>query len=285
MTLRIFILVLAVLCALCGVVPAEDGADGYRKVLRVQDGSLISFDQMLREIRGVDLVFVGELHGYKRHQRAQLDVVRSLFESGTPVGIGLEMFRWDSQKALDDWVRGRIPPDEFVRIYNDNWRVPWPSYRDIFTYAREKKLDLVGLNVPDEITEKVARSGFSSLTPEELKKLPPGISCDIDQEYLDFIRTAHAAHGHKRGHSFTNFCEAQMVWDKAMAWHLLEYLKSNQGKTVVVIAGKGHTWKRGIPEQVRRGSSLKYRVILPETSGAIDRRVVTIHDADYLLIE
>ncbi|HSB52286.1 MAG TPA: ChaN family lipoprotein, partial [Dissulfurispiraceae bacterium] len=252
---------------------------------RVQDGSVISFDQMLREIRGVDLVFVGELHGYKRHQRAQLDVVRSLFESGIPVGIGLEMFRWDSQKALDDWVRGRIPPDEFVRIYNDNWRVPWPAYRDIFTYAREKKLDLVGLNVPDEITEKVARSGFSSLTPEELKKLPPGISCDIDQEYLDFIRTAHAAHGHKRGHSFTNFCEAQMVWDKAMAWHLLEYLKSNQGKTVVVIAGKGHTWKRGIPEQVRRGSSLKYRVILPETSGIIDRRVVTIHDADYLLIE
>ncbi len=285
MTLHIFISVLAVLCALCRVVSADGGAEAYSKVLRVQDGSVISFDQMLRDIRGVDVVFVGELHGYKRHQRAELDVVKSLSERGTPVGIGLEMFRSDSQKALDDWVRGRIPPDEFVRIYNDNWRVPWPAYRDIFTYAKEKKLDLVGLNVPDEITEKVANSGFSSLTSEELKKLPPHISCDIDQKYLDFIRTAHAAHGHKGGHSFTNFCEAQMVWDKAMAWHLLEYLKSNPGKTMVVIAGKGHAWKRGIPEHVRRGSSLTYRVILPETSGIIDRRVVTTRDADYLLIE
>jgi uncharacterized iron-regulated protein len=76
-----------------------------------------------------------------------------------------------------------------------------------------------------------------------------------------------------------------MVWDKSMAWHLVEYLKKNRGRTVVVLAGVGHAWKRGMPEQVAMESKYTYRVILPLIPDQIEKRTVTKQDADYVLLE
>jgi hypothetical protein len=82
---------------------------------------------------------------------------------------------------------------------------------------------MVGLNVPRSITRKVAQNGFESLTPEEIGKLPP-IVCRVDREYEEFLRRVLGSHGSESG--FRRFCEAQLVWDTAMAIYALEYLKS-----------------------------------------------------------
>jgi uncharacterized iron-regulated protein len=161
--------------------------------------------------------------------------------------------------------------------------VPWPLYRDIFEYARDHQLPLVGLNIPDGISKKIARSGFASLSDEEKKKLPPGISCNVDPTYMEFIRKAYSGH-HGHGKDFVNFCEAQMVWDKSMAWHTINYLKKNSNKTMVVLAGVGHAWKRGIPDHLLADSKLSYRVVLPAVPNEIDRESVTTADADYVLL-
>ena len=76
-----------------------------------------------------------------------------------------------------------------------------------------------------------------------------------------------------------------MVWDKSMAWHLIAYLEQNLGRTVVVMAGVGHAWKRGIPEQVARASKFRSQVILPLIPGQIEKRTVTISDADYVVLD
>lgn len=76
-----------------------------------------------------------------------------------------------------------------------------------------------------------------------------------------------------------------MVWDKTMAWHLVEFLKKNPLRTMVVLAGVGHSWKRGIPEQIRRQSILRYTVILPEMPGHIGIDTATTDDADYILLD
>ena len=51
--------------------------------------------------------------------------------------------------------------------------------------------------------------------------------------------------------NFTNFCEAQLVWDKAMAVHALGYVKKNPDRIMVLLAGTGHAWKKGIPERIK----------------------------------
>jgi uncharacterized iron-regulated protein len=84
---------------------------------------------------------------------------------------------------------------------------------------------------------------------------------------------------------FSKFCEAQLVWDTAMAWTLLSFLEKNPKATVAVIAGSGHSWKLGIPAQIRSRSTLPFRVILPEIPGRIERENITVDETDYVWLE
>jgi uncharacterized iron-regulated protein len=140
---------------------------------------------------------------------------------------------------------------------------------------------MIGLNISPEVTRQVAAHGFDSLAPEQIGQLPP-VGCEVDASYMSFIRRSFGVHGHSQDRSFIYFCEAQMVWDTAMAWNLLSFHKKNPGHTVVVLAGSGHAWKRGVPEQVTRQSQSSLRVVLPETPYAVEKTNVTVKDADYV---
>jgi len=263
---------------------ALDEKEGETHVLRLSDRKIISFGQMIEDLKKTRLVFVGEIHNQEFHHRQQTAIIKALHDSGIRVAVGFEMFTAESQDDLNGWVNGRLPLGDFVKIYYKNWGMPWPLYRDILLYIQENRVPAVGLNIPPGISEKVAAHGFSSLTAGEIGKLPPGISCTVDDRYMEFIRRAYADHTIKE-RQFVNFCEAQMVWDKSMARHLVEYLKKNHAGTVVVLAGVGHAWKRGIPDQVALESKFTFRVILPLIPDQIEKKTVTTRDADYVLLE
>lgn len=228
------------------------------------------------------IVLVGEHHDQAGHHRAQLQIIQSIAETNLSVAIGLEMFSRKSQEVLDGWIAGKIDERTFQKAYDDNWGFAWTLYRDIFHYARDKKIPLVGLNVPRALTRQVAREGFNSLSPQQKENLP-FVECVVDREYMEFVKRAHGAHAHGKM-NFNYFCEAQLVWDKAMAFHALEFLNSHPGFMMVLLTGTGHAWKKAIPEQLMRQSSVVYIVILPEVPGAIERDRVTLDDADYLIL-
>jgi uncharacterized iron-regulated protein len=259
------------------------GSVAYKTVLRLSDRHVISFGEMVREVGAADMVFVGEEHDNEKHHRAQLDVIEALHGKRIPLAIGLEMFRAEDQDMLVRWVRGEMDLAVFIRQYYENWNLPWLLYRRIFTYSRDKKIPMIGLNVPERVSRKVSTQGFDSLTPHDLKDLPPAISCDIDEKYMEFVKRAYEGHGGSQK-SFLNFCEAQMVWDKTMAWHLVEYKKKNPSRTLVVLAGAGHSWKHGIPAQVKKGSRYHTAVILPGATGGVET-AIGIEDADYVLMD
>ncbi|KAF0221396.1 MAG: hypothetical protein FD174_534 [Geobacteraceae bacterium] len=252
------------------------------RAVRVSDGSVIGFDRMIREVKGAKLVFVGEVHDQKAHHEAQLRTIKALHKAGTPIAIGLEMFTADSQHDLDRWVAGRMEKERFIRLYYDNWQMPWPLYGDILHYARQNRIPLIGLNVPRDVAQKVSSKGFAALTRDEKKKLPSGITCDVDAAYTEFIKKAYAQHA-RNDKSFIHFCEAQMLWNKTMAWHLARFLEKHPKYTVVVLVGAGHALKRGIPAEVEAISGFNCKVILPEMSD-MPARAVTGGDADYVLL-
>jgi len=138
----------------CGLLVCAHDVERHR-ILRLSDGVEISFNDMLEDLRGVQLVFVGERHNQASHHEAQLAVIRALRDVGISVAVGLEMFR-------------------------------------------------------------------------------------------------------------------------------LSFHKKNPQYAIVVLAGSGHAWKRGIPEQVRRRADISYRVILPEIPEKAESTVVTLEDADYI---
>jgi len=261
------------------------GAAGREdRVLRVADRSTITLAGMAAELAPARVVFIGELHHVAEHHRIQLDVIRALHRSGVPVALGLEMFRAGQQAVLDQWTAGRLDEQQFRRTYERNWTLPWELYRDIFLFARENRIPLVGLNVPDDLTRKVARSGFASLTDEELKRLPRGISCEVDDTYREFIRRSHGIPGHG-GRSFQYFCEAQQVWDTVMARNIADRLLLEPDRTVVVLAGSGHAWRRGIPTRLRQlAPDIRSAVVMPLIDGKITRERVTADDADFVVL-
>jgi uncharacterized iron-regulated protein len=211
------------------------------------------------------------------------EVISSLNEAGVRVAIGLEMFRNDSQQALDHWVAGNIGEAEFQKIYYDNWTYPWSAYQMIFEYAKKEKIPMIGLNVPRDITRQVSRKGFNSLSEEQKGKLA-NVSCRVDKEYMDYIKKAFGGHGHGKL-NFTYFCEAQLVWDSAMAINTLEYLKKYPDAVVVLLAGTGHVRKGAVPRQISLRSETPLAVILPKIKGIIDRQTVSNKDADYIMLD
>lgn len=239
--------------------------------------------EALARLKKSRLILVGEHHSNKQHHRAQLSVIQALNDAGVQVAVGLEMFRNDSQAALDQWISGDLDDKQFERIFYDNWRYPWPIYRMIFEYARDHKIPMIGLNVPREITRQVSREGFKSLSQEQKAKLAE-VSCIVDQQYMNYIRNAFGGHAHGQL-NFIYFCEAQLVWDSAMAVYSLDYLKRHPEAVVVILAGTGHAQKGAVPRQIRLRSNLSYAVILPEITGRIDRETITSDEADYIMLE
>jgi len=157
-------------------------------VVRLKDHAAIPFDRMVAEASKSRVIIVGETHESQAHHGLQLKIIRTLYEGGAPLAVGLEMFRAESQELLDKWWRWGMPTEQFESLYRENWGMPWLLYREIFLYSRQKRIPLVGLNVPREIISKVARQGYGSLTEAERKQLPAGLTCTVDEAYRSFIR-------------------------------------------------------------------------------------------------
>jgi uncharacterized iron-regulated protein len=239
--------------------------------------------QALAGLKKNRIILVGEHHSNKQHHQAQLSVIQALNDAGLQVAVGLEMFRNDSQPDLDRWVSGDLDEKRFEKIFYDNWRYPWPVYRMIFEYARDHRIPMIGLNVPREITRQVSRDGFKSLSQDQKGKLAE-VSCIVDQEYMNYIRKAFGGHAHGQL-NFIYFCEAQLVWDSAMAVYSLDYLKRHPEAVVVILTGTGHAQKGAVPRQIQARSNLPYAVILPEITGRIDRDTISNKDADYIILD
>jgi len=269
-------LAFALALALATAAPAAHGP-----IFKVSNIGIVSVAAMVEDLRRARVVVVGEQHDNPDHHRAQLAVIRGLHEAGAGVAIGLEMFRADAQEALDRWVDGRADEREFRLAYAANWDPSlWPQYRPIFAYARERGIPLLGLNVPRPLVSQVAREGFASLSGEQREALGV-VSCDVDERYRELLglvvgRKPQDAAG------FGRFCEAQVVWDTAMARNVVRYAQDHPDRIVVVLAGTFHAWKHGIPEQLEKLAPLPYRVILPSSDRSYLRYDVMLEDADYV---
>ncbi len=251
-------------------------------VLDVSERVEVSKEAFLEDLRRVQVIFMGEFHDHVGHHEAQLAVIKALDDDERPLAIGLEMFRRDSQEDLDVWTANKMPLLEFVEVYNQNWSM-WPEYSKIFMYARNQEVKMVGLNIPRNITRKVASTGFKSLSSKE-RLLLGNVQCEVDPTYGRYIRQAMGGYG-GHGEQYLYFCEAQLLWDTMMARNLIDFLKENPDYRVLVMAGSGHAWRFGIPRQLVEQSDISYRVVLPEIIGRVDRESVTKDIADYLWLD
>ena len=269
------------------ILPINAKADEPFYILNVSNKKIVSIKKLVDELYDIDVVILGEIHNEKVHHEFQLRFIEEFSKRKKYIAIALEMFRRENQKVLDDWVFGRISLNDFIKNYYENWTFPWSLYSSIFFHAKEHNIPLLGVNIPKEITQKVAEKGFLSLTQKDYEKLPKDVRCDVDEDYKTFIGKIFDFHKNKvENKTFQNFCEAQILWDKSMAHYILEFRKSNPDKKIILLTGAVHAFKNAVATQLKRlDNGVTVKVILPEIAKKIDARSVTVSDCDYMVYE
>jgi uncharacterized iron-regulated protein len=224
------------------IAPILDGITDTRR------GDTIDATEFARRLRDVRVLFIGEEHTNGEFHRVQLRTIEALHAAGRKVIIGLEMFPWGPNDSLERWRRGELEEQKFLdesRWY-EVWSHHWGHYRDIFFFARDQRLRLVGLNAPREVVRTVrASGGFDGLDPDTRKKLPPRIDLS-SQEHRQVVRSYFdgddALHLKMSADEQEKLYLAQVTWDASMGWQAGQALSTptDPREIVVVLIGAGH---------------------------------------------
>lgn len=247
---------------------------------RAGDANDISAGDIAQRLRDTRILLIGESHNSRESHRVQLQVIEALHRAGRRVIIGLEMYPYTAQPALDRWSRGAVggpaPMSEEAFISESQWYLHWGLhfgyYRDIFLFARDNGLRMVGVNAPRDVIAAVRKKGLRNLAPEEARQIPADIDAD-NAEHLTLFKTyfgaGDATHGGAGGTSesaWKDMLGAQAAWDATMAFHAVKAWRDakDERAIVVVLVGSGHVaYGLGIARQARRSFDGEVSSIIP----------------------
>ena len=225
-----------------------------------------NFNRLIGDIKNSKVLFVGENHPIYSHHVNQLKIIKAIFRQNKKIAIAMEMFQKPYQKYLDMFIEGKISEKEMLKKtqYLKRWGYDYNLYRPILLFARKHKIKLIALNLPKEISQKVAKKGIDSLSKKERELLPKSIDFS-NKKYKKYIKEIFEGHMKKRFKNFENFFYAQILWDEAMAEGVVEFLKRKKDYKVVVLAGNGHLrYGFGIPDRVKRRGIKNYKIVLQD---------------------
>ncbi|MCP4371518.1 MAG: PDZ domain-containing protein [Deltaproteobacteria bacterium] len=239
-----------------------------------------TIEDIFPELMKSRIIFVGENHDRFAHHINQLNIIRKLHKAGVKIGVGMEMFQKPYQKAVDDYLVGRINEAEFLKQteYFNKWRYDYNLYKPIIDFLKQNNIPLVALNIDGNISKKTAREGIDSLSKNERKQLPDKLDFS-NQLYRGDLHRIFDIHSEETNlKDFNQFFQAQTLWDETMADSAANFLADNPASKLVIFAGNGHVrHKYGIPQRLYRRVNEPYTVIVQDEE---------IEDgiADYVLI-
>ena len=244
-----------------GVLRAKKAADFERGIDRavtlglsgIFSKNIESTQGITKGLEGHRVVYLGEKHDQEGIHQAQLRVIKKLSRKER-LAVGMEMFQRPFQGIIDSYLQGKISEKEFLRKteYFKRWTFNYHFYRPIIEFCKENRIPVIALNLPSEISKKIARKGISSLSQEERKAIPDKL--DFTNElYKRYLKKIYANHNQGEIDNFENFFQAQIAWDETMAQSITNYLKNHPDHNMVVLVGGGHVeYGYGIPSRVEK---------------------------------
>ena len=209
----------------------------------------------LSSIPASGFVLLGEHHANTAHHEWQLKIIQHLYEKEKNMVIGLEMLPRASQKALDDWVAGKLNKDQFVQ--QSGWLEYWSfnvnDYMPILDYARRHKIPLIALNVSHELLQGIKQVGWQAI-PESHRE-GVGDPAKPPRDYVKKLAKSFARHSTADQpldkQAFLHFLQQQLTWDRAMAEALSQSAKTSNKQLIVGLMGSWHVIdKQGVPHQL-----------------------------------
>ncbi|MDH5741095.1 MAG: ChaN family lipoprotein, partial [Nitrospira sp.] len=151
-------------------------------ILDTQAGRVISFADLVKDLEQQDIVYLGEEHHNPHHIEAALKVLNQLVADEIEPTIGMEMFGWDGQSALDSFVSTTQPvTNEFLEQvrWKQNWGGAFEDYAPLLTFARDRHLSVRAMNPPKPLIRRVVKLGL-----DQAKQEPDWATWGLDQEEI-----------------------------------------------------------------------------------------------------
>ncbi len=278
---------------------ADEGWQPWQ-ILDTRTGRVLPFSELTANLKTSDIVYLGEEHHNPYHIQAALKVLDQLVADGIEPTIGMEMFGWDGQQALDDYVTTSQPvTNEFLeRVrWKQNWGGSFDDYAPLVTFARDRRLSVLAMNPPKPLIRRVVKLGLDQ-AKQEPEWAPWGILQENivdDPAYRDrIVDQLRRCHGGTEEH-FQTMYEASMVRDEGMARTLVlrqeEFRRDNNAshRMIVSYTGGGHVqYSLPVPKRVARrlGGDVKQATIYmtsfePSKTAAV-RALMEEPIADYI---
>ncbi len=253
----------------------EFGADS---ILSGKTGTPVSYSEMLKDLEDARIIYIGENHTDPIHHSIQLRVIQDV-TARQQTAVGMEMIDQPYQPVLDKWSQGELSEQAFLEKtqWYANWRYDYDLYRGIFETIRDKRIPLIGLNLPFCIPPKIAVGGIDNLVPEDAAHLPKTITL-TDPDHRAYVERIFNMHQFKGRDNFEYFYEAQCTWEDTMAEAIAGHLGS---RTMIVLTGNGHIVKKfGIPNRAFARTRAPFKTLYLTPVGS----PVDLSDGDYLWI-
>ena len=224
------------------------------KAMETAGGVESDIASLVRRTRDRDVFVIGEYHDSYACHAWQKEFIEALAAENPRLVVGFEFFTRDDDPALALYLEGKISEDELLQ--KTGWykrgALNFGYTRLVLTAVKRLGLKAVGLNVPRELVNRVAKGGLAKLSVAE-RGMFPGIERTLS-EHEYFVKSTLGEFATQVPLWFRNVYSAQKCWDVIMAGSMRRALSrpGYRGCKGVIIAGSAHVaYGLGIPWRYR----------------------------------
>jgi aminopeptidase N len=239
----------------------------HRFPLAVKPDQIPTLDRIIADLLDKQVIFVGEQHNRFEHHINQRHIIQAFHKNGFEFGVGMEMFKKPYQAIIDAYLADKIDEETFLKEtrYFEEWGYDYKLYKPIVDFLKKNNIPLIALNLPNEITRHVSRSGIHTLDPAQKETLPEDLDFSNDRYTRDLKEVFALHNGQETLQNFNYFLQAQVLWDETMADTAHQFLQKNPDQKLIVLAGNGHLrYRYGIPDRLNRRTMTASAVILQD---------------------
>ncbi len=250
---------LVLLAAGCASSPTPVSASlvPVRTDLAIRDGRTgghLKWEALVGQLKGADVVILGEQHNDATGHAAQLAIVEDLLDHSNGGAVALEMLERDEQVLIEDYRDGLIDADVFAELSRStSWAGPgsWMAwYQPVIDAAIERDAGVVAANAPRRYVKVARLEGWDridQLDPDR-KSLVDHPDTPMTGAYRDRFIELMGGHGEDGDAEALELAESfflsQQVWDATMAGSVSQALE-RYGPPVILLVGQFHSDAEG----------------------------------------
>lgn len=199
----------------------------------------ITLQELATSLNRVDIVFFGEEHNDSVAHVLQYELLQAMDARYEGVALSMEMFVSDDQLVLNEYLAGLITERNLSKdavLWNN-----YDDYRPIVEYAKENGLPVLAANAPSRYTNRVTRSGLTSLNAldKSAKRLLAPLPVDtLTGRYHE--KFAGLMGGHE-GMGDMKIYQSQNLWDATMAYRISRFFKEKTVRKILHLNGRFHS--------------------------------------------